>query len=407
LVCQPYERQAVESLLAAEGYVIENEPYLDSARWVREEPKPLGSSLAASFGLLYILDKSSMLPPLFLRPGLGATVLDLCASPGSKTGILAEMVGEKGLVVANEPKKKRYQTLRQNMQQLNLFQVVGTGYQAEAYPGLYLWDKILLDVPCSGWGTAEKNPKVLSVWREDNIRPLLILQRHLLTRAAELLAPGGRLIYSTCTTNRQENEDQVLWAQAKLGLGLESLTAVPGFVFDPVQDAAAKGTLRVNGPASQGQSFFMAGLAKPGQETVKISENTMQNQAEIDPDVLARLKIEANWQRLPPGRVTMEGEWLVFRPALAMQVLHGVSWQGMILGRGRKGLRLFSRMRKLVPPPQSGSALVLDNITDLYRLLQGQSLPAPGPGPLAGLYWNDLPLGWVAIKGNRCLWTDR
>jgi 16S rRNA (cytosine1407-C5)-methyltransferase len=363
--------------------------------------------VAAAFGLLYILDKSSMLPPLCLGAKWGQTVLDLCASPGSKTGILAELVGSHGLVVGNEPKKKRYQTLRQNMHQLNLFQVVSSSYQAKVYPKPGSWDCILLDVPCSGWGTAEKNPKVLSLWRTENIRPLLVLQRDLLARAAELLAPGGRLIYSTCTTNRQENEDHVLWAQAERGLGLEPLPAVPGFVFDPVQDEAAKGTLRVNGPASQGQSFFVAGLSKPGQQSGTVFENGMHEQAEIDPDVLSRFKVKVNWRGLPPGRVEMEGERLVFRPAPARQALHGVSWQGTVLGRGRKGIKLSPRMRRLVPPAQSGPALVLDDIHELHRLLQGQSLPAPGPGPLAGLFWKDLPLGWVTIKGNRCLWTDR
>ncbi|MDZ7758662.1 MAG: RsmB/NOP family class I SAM-dependent RNA methyltransferase [Desulfovermiculus sp.] len=407
LVCRPYERLAVESLLAAEGYVFEPEPYLASARCLTFEPKPLGASAAAVFGLIYILDKSSMLPPLSLDLQDGDTVLDLCASPGSKTGVLAELVGEAGLVVANEPNKKRYQTLRQNMRLANLLQVVTTGYKAEAYPGPRLWDKILLDVPCSGWGTAEKNPQVLSLWRENTIKPLISLQQSLLSRAAALLASGGLLIYSTCTTNVQENENQVLWAAEEFGLQVEALSPWPGFVFDPPQSSLTQGTLRVNGPASQGQSFFVAGLRKPGWKSDSGPGDYDSERVVVDPDVRSRLKAEVDWQVLPPGRVEMEKERLLFKPQPAVHDLAHISWQGTVLGHGRKGLRLSPRARRLVPQPEHGQALVLDSIDELHRLLQGQSLSAPGPGPLAGLYWEDLPLGWVTIKGKRCMWTDR
>lgn len=406
LVCRPHERPAVESLLSAEGYAFEPEPYLASARALTSEPKPLGSSVAAAFGLIYILDKSSMLPPLCLAPGEGEAALDLCASPGSKTGVLAELAGDHGLVVGNEPKKKRYQTLRQNMRLANLLQVVSTGYKAETYPGVYLWDKILLDVPCSGWGTAEKNPRVLSLWRENTIQPLLSLQQSLLARATDLLAPGGRLIYSTCTTNVQENEHQILWASEQFGLWREHLPPCPGFVFDPPQSSLARGTLRVNGPASQGQSFFVAGLLKPGQR----SENGLQEcgaeRVVVDPVVHSRLKTEVDWQGLPPGRVEMENERLICKPWKAVHSMAHISWQGTVIGYGRKGLRISPRARHLVPQPKAGQTLILDSMEELQKLLQGQSLPAPGPGPLAGLYWQDLPLGWVTVKGKRCMWSD-
>ncbi|WP_084287784.1 RsmB/NOP family class I SAM-dependent RNA methyltransferase [Desulfovermiculus halophilus] len=408
LTCLPHERPAVEALLAAEGYAFEAEPYLASARCLRTEPKPLGASAAAAFGLVYILDKSSMLPPVCLGARPGEAALDLCASPGSKTGVLAEMVGDNGLVAANEPKRKRYQTLRQNLQQLNLVQAATTGYPAEDYPGPGRWTRILLDVPCSGWGTADKNPKVMSLWTEQTIKPLLSLQRRLLTRAAALLAPGGRLIYSTCTTNVQENEDQVGWAAAKFGLHVRSLPAAPGFVFDPVENQKAKGALRVNGPASGGQSFFVAELGQGGESCPPPEASVSGSKhVRVAPDVLSRLKVEVNWQGLPPGRAEMEGERLVFRPDSGLDTLDGLSWQGTVLGQGRTGLRLSSRARRLVPEIGAGPSLVLDRVDELHRLLQGQSLPAPGPGPMAGLYWMDLPLGWVTVKGRRCMWTGR
>ena len=87
LVCSSDQIKDVEALLQAEGFRFEPEPFFSLARTLTAEPMPLGRSIAARFGYIYIQDKSSMLPPLALAPKPGERVLDLCASPGSKTGI--------------------------------------------------------------------------------------------------------------------------------------------------------------------------------------------------------------------------------------------------------------------------------------------------------------------------------
>ena len=99
LVCNPGQIPSVEALLSAQGFVFEPEPFSPLARRLLQEPFPLGRSLAAFWGYVYIQDRSSMLPPLALAPGEGARVLDMCASPGSKTGLLAQLVGREGLVL--------------------------------------------------------------------------------------------------------------------------------------------------------------------------------------------------------------------------------------------------------------------------------------------------------------------
>ncbi|HCF04809.1 MAG TPA: RNA methyltransferase, partial [Desulfomicrobiaceae bacterium] len=161
----------------------------------------MGRSLAARLGLIYIQDISSMVPPLVLAPHPGDVVLDLCASPGSKTGMLAEAVGLWGMVVANEPNPRRLATLRANMRQIGAVEVVTTSFaRFPRLPSAQGFPRILVDAPCSGWGTAHKHPEVLRLWRDDKTQTLESLQRALLARAAEILAPGGVLVYSTCTT---------------------------------------------------------------------------------------------------------------------------------------------------------------------------------------------------------------
>ena len=96
-----------------------------------------------------------MLPPLALAPAPGSAALDMCASPGRKTGFLAQLVGRTGFVLGNEPSPTRLGTLRANLHQLNLIQAATCSYSGDALPlRPGSWDAILLDPPCSGWGTA-------------------------------------------------------------------------------------------------------------------------------------------------------------------------------------------------------------------------------------------------------------
>ncbi|MFP4213522.1 MAG: RsmB/NOP family class I SAM-dependent RNA methyltransferase [Desulfohalobiaceae bacterium] len=414
LVCSDFEAELVEELLWQEGYRFRK---LQGIPWAREllaQPKALGSSLAAEFGLIYIQDKSSLLPPWCLSPALGSRILDLCASPGSKSGYLAQLAGVRGLVLANEPWGRRSELLRRNMARLNLPQVVCCTWQAQELPlPGEAWSNILLDVPCSGWGTAEKHPRVLKLWQGKRLNPLLKLQQELLTAADRLLAPGGSLLYSTCTTNRQENEEQVQWAEDNLGLVPENLFQPPGFVLEEQQESM--GCLRVDGSRSGGQSFFLARLKKPaaaqaGLEAAGVAGIQESDAAcELDPGLQ---DFPGSLSRLPQGRIRLQGERILFQPRQAsLQVPSQAAGQGLYLGRKMgSGIRLWPRARLLVPNIQQleeTEAWQTEDTSDLHRLLSGQSLPSGSSKRQLPLYWRDLALGWLTIKGGRALWSDK
>uniref|UniRef100_UPI0026ED717B RsmB/NOP family class I SAM-dependent RNA methyltransferase n=2 Tax=Desulfovibrio TaxID=872 RepID=UPI0026ED717B len=262
LVCPLEQMPQVESLLRAQGYEFEPEPFSPFCRRLLCEPRPLGSSLAAFFGYIYIQDRSSMLPPLALAPRQGEAVLDMCASPGSKTGFLGQLTGPDGFVLGNELSRARLATLRANLHACNLPHVGTCSFEGQALPLTPgTWDAIQLDPPCSGWGTVEKNPQVLKLWQGDKLKGLVGLQQLLLAHAARLLRPGGRVVFSTCTTNDDENEAQVRFAEEELGLVREHLTPFEGFVWE--ERPGGEGTLRVDGERSAAQGFYVALLRKP------------------------------------------------------------------------------------------------------------------------------------------------
>ncbi|WP_045218179.1 RsmB/NOP family class I SAM-dependent RNA methyltransferase [Desulfonatronum thioautotrophicum] len=472
LVCEPEHVGLVEALLRAEGHVFTPEPFHPLARQLLEEPTPLGASMAAAFGLIYIQDRSSMLAPLLLQPPRGGVVLDMCASPGSKTGLLAQLVGSTGMVLANEPNPRRLATLRQNLAVLNLAQVVTCGHPGQELPLSEAWfSHIQLDPPCSGWGTVERNPRVREMWPEHKLGPLITLQRNLLRKAAALLAPGGSLLYSTCTTNPGENREQIQWAIEELGLATAQLPSLPGFDQSRSQDesidASSHGWLQIRTEAGEGQGFFYAMLTSPGPsknthlevDQVGSKQHVVATQKKagpiqypqargsrkrrgenagecgdtpgivIDPQTCPGPR-GAAWERLPPGEVRDFGGRVIFLPEPALSRGRGLAlplrlgWQGIELGRMGGGvLRLHPRMRLLLPEYVPGRGVHLDDVSDLQRLMQGQSLALPsgataglqcakgatgaGVGGRIGLYWRGLPLGWVTLKGRRYLWSAK
>ena len=465
IVCRPEHVGLVEELLRAEGHVFAPEPFFPLARRMEEEPAPLGASVAAAFGLIYIQDRSSMLAPLLLQPPQGGTVLDMCASPGSKTGLLAQLVGPTGMVLANEPNPRRLATLRQNITALNLIQVATCGRPGQELPlPEALFTHIQLDPPCSGWGTVERNPRVLEMWPEHKLGPLVALQRELLRKAATLLAPGGRLLYSTCTTNPAENREQVRWAEEHLGLRPVPLHPLPGFeqshAWSEARSVALSsalgeedGCLHVHTGAGEGQGFFFAALTcfeaspatskdrREGSAALESSgrphggRGRKKNDASgtvIRPGEFPDLE-DVAWEHLPPGELREFNGRVVFLPeptlSQGLALPPSLGWRGFDMGRlTGQTFRLNPRLRLLLPEYKPGQGLNLDDVRDLRKLLQGQSLDLPsgaatglsgrargtirerarGPmGSRIGLYWRGLPLGWATVKGGRCLWSPK
>lgn len=408
--CSPEEIPLVEEMLRLQGFRFEDDPFFPPARRLVEGPGPLGNSLAGFFGLIYIQDRASMLPPIALNPPKGAAVLDMCSSPGSKTSQLAWLVGPHGLVLGNEPSAVRLANLRRNLHVMGLMQTATCCQSGEKLPlPDASWDFIQLDPPCSGWGTVEKNPKVMDIWKDDKVAPLIRLQKDLLREAERLLRPGGVVVYSTCTTDVEENERQVIFAREELGLELEALDDVPGFDLQPPQ--GCEGVWCLSPKMGDTQGFFVARLRKPGHSEGPVPCTDQPVQAEVvDEGRLRQLGLDP---RLVHAEIGIFGGSLHALPVQALARLpESLHWQGLYMGKaGKNGdVRLSPRVR-LEGPGAHVDLEGAEGLKIISGLLQGQSLPAPDgirkEERTALLRWNSLPLGRLNVKNKRLIWSER
>ncbi|MBI2043402.1 RsmB/NOP family class I SAM-dependent RNA methyltransferase [Candidatus Pacearchaeota archaeon] len=175
------------------------------------EPGELGRSLEHLLGYYYIQEIASMLPALVLNPKPNELVLDLCASPGSKTTQMASMMKNLGVLIANEIKLDRIKILASNLERCGITNTIitrkdGVTLCERLKKKDFKFDKILVDAPCSGEGTIKSSPKTLLMWNINTIKSLSKLQKKLLEAAIEILKPKGEIVYSTCTHAPEENE---------------------------------------------------------------------------------------------------------------------------------------------------------------------------------------------------------
>jgi NOL1/NOP2/sun family putative RNA methylase len=168
-----------------------------------------GSTLEFFLGFYHIQGLTSLFPAKILDPRPGELILDLCAAPGGKATYLAQLIQNRGVVVANDTRIERIRILRSHIDRLGATCLVVCRYDGQIFPTRILFDRILLDPPCSAEGTYRAGCQAPLSEDPAVVRRLSGLQRRLLRRALDLLRPGGTLVYSTCTYAPEENEEVI------------------------------------------------------------------------------------------------------------------------------------------------------------------------------------------------------
>ena len=223
-------------------------------------------------GAYYVQEASSMfidhvVSYITARPefrGRQLNALDLCAAPGGKSLGLRSLLPEGSVLYSNEPVRPRAQVLNENILKWGHPDVVVTNNYAEDYRRSGMrFDLVLADVPCSGEGMFRKDPQAIADWSLQKVEQCRLLQRDIIRDIWPCLMPGGILVYSTCTFNIHENEENVAWIADQLGavfvdVPIDSAWGVTGSLLDGIP------SYRFIPGCTRGEGLFMAVLQKNG-----------------------------------------------------------------------------------------------------------------------------------------------
>jgi NOL1/NOP2/sun family putative RNA methylase len=204
--------QHVKAALEKQGWILEQIPFCKEGFWVehKEGRLDIGNTKEHALGFYYVQEAASMVPPLALEPKPHELVLDMCASPGSKTTQMAQYMENKGLLIANDFTTHRMKPLGLNIQRMGITNTILTKMYGQWFAKKNMqFDKILVDAPCSGTGTIRKSLKTITIWNPTMIERLAVTQKSLVEIAFSALKQGGTMVYSTCSTEPLENEGVV------------------------------------------------------------------------------------------------------------------------------------------------------------------------------------------------------
>jgi len=359
-------------------------------------------------GCYYVQEASSM----FLEQALSqyvdreSVVLDLCAAPGGKSTVISQFLGSKGLLVSNEINRQRVFILSENIQKWGNGNTIVT-HNTPADIGercMNLFDCVLVDAPCSGEGMFRKDEQAREEWSEHNVKMCAERQRSIMMDVWDALKPGGILIYSTCTFNAEENEENVQWIADCLGAEVLPLSydeswgiaeGNPGYHFYPHR--------------AKGEGLYLCVLRKQEEpfSEFRVKEG---KKGHHDTENVEYEKVMRTWLREPDAWAIRQSDR--FMTAYPMQYRALVDYLNVLLTCISTGFGIGEIRGKAVSPQHALSmakALKPDAFPSIELCLEEAlsylrtEVLSPYGRPMGTtlLTYQDVPIGFAKNVGNR------
>jgi len=361
-------------------------------------------------GAYYVQEASSMFISEALRQTVDCSkslkVLDLCAAPGGKSTLMADLLSSDSLLISNETIRPRTGPLRENLERWGNPNVAVTSGEVEAFAAMEDWfDVVLADAPCSGEGLFRKDPDAMREWSLPHVEFCAGRQKRILAAAVQALAPGGILLFSTCTYNAQENDENVAWLAKTFDLapvGLEiptdwgiERTPEGGFQFFPHR--------------LQGEGFFLAVFRKKAGEVKKhtppgVFRNLKPLHKSLIPQASSWLspEVDARFFQTPAGEILALPAAL--EPAFLLLDKHlKTKWFGVNIGeiKGKDFVPSHALALSLWAAPQLPAVDLSLEQALLFLKKETFDPPDGWPKGWALARYEGLNLGWVKILPNR------
>ena len=327
-------------------------------------------------------------------------ILDLCAAPGGKSTLIASWLNGKGLLVSNEVVHGRSKILKENMVKWGAENTFVSNNDPSDFAALKSYfDVVVVDAPCSGEGMFRKDPASRAHWSEENVANCVVRQKKIISDIWECVQPGGYLIYSTCTLNRFENEDNIQWAVDELDADI-----VPISIGDFKEGREGIGCYAFPN-LLETEGFFIAVLQKKHADGESFSsKKNYKSDVTILKDIspITDLGLDSN---------ALYYQWkeYVFTADIQfiedVKLLHShlrLSKMGTEIGQySRKGI-IPNEAMALSPKIQKNQWQQLDvSLEQALNYLKGETFSLDGKKGYALICYQNEPLGWVNHLGNR------
>lgn len=226
-------------------------------------------------GCYYVQEASSMFLDEVLRQHLPPTVhtaLDMCAAPGGKSTLLRSVLPEDCILYSNEPIRQRANILAENVQKWGWKNhIVTNNYPRDYRKAKMKFDVILCDVPCSGEGMFRKDEATIREWSPQNVEKCWQLQREIVNDAWQCLNDGGLMIYSTCTFNTKENEENIRWMIDEMGAEVQKVEVKPEWnITGSLLEGFNEPVYRFIPGITRGEGLFLCALKKGEKNSARI-----------------------------------------------------------------------------------------------------------------------------------------
>ena len=368
-------------------------------------------------GVYYLQEPSAMAAAELLNPQPGELVLDLAAAPGGKATHLAALMQNQGLLVTNEIHPKRVWDLAENLERWGARHAVITNETPERLAAQLggIFDRVLVDAPCSGEGLFRKNPPARSEWNPNLIQGCATRQRTILEAAAGLVKPGGRLAYTTCTFNPDENEGSLAhFLDRHLDFEIVKIESThhssPGRA-DWLEEPAPRnlaGAVRMWPHRVNGEGHFIAVLQRTGiQHYRAVDKFTPEKPGKEIGRAFEEFCVTTGLDLPADLRLSLHGSYLYHSPPEfpdlgKLQAIHPGWWLG-VWKKNRFEPSHALAIGLTVNDILSRIDLSLENPAPVYAYLRGESLPLetlvnhPAGDGWSVVTVNGFPLGWAKL----------
>lgn len=379
-------------------------PWIHNGFFYEEDEKPAKHPYYFA-GLYYLQEPSAMTPANLLPVAEGDFILDMCAAPGGKSTELAAKLNGTGLLVSNDVSASRAKALLKNIELFGVRNVMITSEDTAKLCSVYreFFDKILIDAPCSGEGMFRKDNKLIKAWEKNGPAFYGAIQREIIVDGADMLKPGGYMMYSTCTFSKYEDEETIAYLLEKRpDMEVVKASDYEGFChgFDGMENC-----IRIFPHKMQGEGHFLTLLHKKGELEERVCVPSEEKKIKLAVELTAFLELVSMSVDVSRIQMVDERAYLLPEGLKNYQRLH-ILRGGLLLGEVKKNRFEPSQALAMALKKEEFAQTIDFSCDDInvMKYLKGETLEI-GEDSGAKQGWNlicvdGFPLGWGKLTGS-------